>query len=63
MNITVTFTETGEEEEHEFSFEPHAGQNVTLVRDGISTDYIVETVSGPIHNNKCHATLARLRKA
>ena len=63
MNITVTFSETGEKEDHEFSFEPRAGQSVTLVRDGISTDYIVETVSGTIHNNQCHATLARVKKA
>lgn len=63
MKIDVTFDDTGIKEEHDFSFEPHAGNSVTLVRDGKEIDYVILTVSGPIHGNTCHPTMARVRLA
>lgn len=61
MKIKVTFNDTGEVEEHEFNFEPKAGQSVTLMRNGESTDYTIETVSGPIYNDKCYVAMARVK--
>ena len=41
MKFAVIFEDTGVEEEHEFDTKPVAGDLVTLTRDGIGKDYIV----------------------
>lgn len=62
MKITVTFDDTGIEEEHDFDFEPRAGGLITLVRDGESVDYVVVTVSGPILGNHCQPSIVRVKR-
>lgn len=62
MKITVTFDDSGIEEEHDFDFEPHTGEMVTLVRDGESVDYEIITVSGPIQGGVCHPSMARVKR-
>ncbi len=63
MKITVTFDDTGTIEEHDFDFEPRAGQLVTLVRNGKESNYEILTVSGPIHGKNCVPEMARVRLA
>lgn len=58
----VIFRNTGIEEEHQIDFEVRAGQAITLIRDGVSKKYIVDIVSGPIYESKCHPTLIRVRE-
>ncbi|MGA7507141.1 MAG: hypothetical protein WBW72_02340 [Erwinia billingiae] len=63
MKIEVTFDDSGIKEEHDFNFEPRAGDSVTLVRNGKKTQYEILTVSGPIHGQDCHPSMARVRPA
>ncbi|WLS80094.1 hypothetical protein Q3V30_06320 [Erwinia pyri] len=51
MKITVTFEDTGIEEEHDFDAKPRAGELVTLVREGKGADYIVITEPDPDHTH------------
>lgn len=67
MKITVTFEDSGIEEEHDFDSEPRAGELVTLMREGKGVDYIVIIEPNPDHthdNGKSgHPTKVRVRPA
>lgn len=61
--MKIIFSETGIEEDHELGFEPRAGQTITLIRNGTKTDYIIDSVSGPIIENVPQPTMVRVRPA
>ncbi|MBV4366493.1 hypothetical protein [Erwinia phyllosphaerae] len=67
MKITVTFEDTGIEEEHDFDSKPRAGELVTLVHNGKEADYIVITEPDPDHTHDNgstgHPTKATVRPA
>ncbi|MEM6049725.1 hypothetical protein AAH450_03970 [Erwinia sp. P7711] len=67
MKITVTFDDTGIQEEHDFDAKPRAGELVTLVREGKGADYIVLTEPEPDHTHDNgstgYPTTARVRPA
>ena len=63
MKITVTFDDTGVEEEHDFDSEPREGELATLTRDGQGKDYVILSVSGYIHGETGYPTTARVRLA
>lgn len=59
---TVTFNETGRQEDIELDDEIRAGDLLSLTLDGVKDDYTVMTVGGPIIGDVCVPSIIRVKK-
>nr|WP_287860672.1 hypothetical protein [Klebsiella sp.] len=62
MLYTVTFNETGRQEDIELGDDVRTGDLLSLTLDGVKDDYTVTTVGGPIIGDVCVPSVIRVKK-